>query len=303
MSTELELKFTLPKHALAQLTAMLPQLGQQLRQDEAKLLNAYFDTPQRWFRLHDMGLRTRFKRGRYEQTIKLAGTSHGALQMRPEYNLPCSSVVPELQQFPTDIWPAGTDTAALQQQLTELFRTDFYRRSWQLQRGSSLIELVYDEGKVIAGDKEEVIAELELELLSGPADTLFTLARQIIAALPVQTGFFSKAARGYLLSAGKTPELPATENGQVAELLRALQQAEACYVHQPSAAALASAQQQMQRLATLLPLDSPAHAVAGQLASALAQQPVFADSHYNLLLLELTEQLFVTAHGDHNVTA
>ena len=117
MSTELELKFTLPNSALAQLIAMLPQLGQLQKQEEAKLLNAYFDTAERWFRLHDMGLRSRFKRGRYEQTIKLAGTSHGALQMRPEYNLPCNGVVPDLQQFPPQIWPQGTDIAALQQQL------------------------------------------------------------------------------------------------------------------------------------------------------------------------------------------
>ena len=301
MSTELELKFTLPNSALAQLIAMLPQLGQLQKQEEAKLLNAYFDTAERWFRLHDMGLRSRFKRGRYEQTIKLAGTSHGALQMRPEYNLPCNGVVPDLQQFPPQIWPQGTDIAALQQQLTELFRTDFHRRSWQLQTNDSLIELVYDEGKVIAAGREEAIAELELELLSGPADALFHVARQLIAALPLQTGFYSKAARGYMLGAGKVPDLPANDSEHLADMLRALQQAEACYLRQPSPDALVCAQQKMQQLAAQLPAASQAQHSAGKLAAELTKQPVFADSRYNLLLLDITEQLFTAAHGDHNV--
>ncbi|CAM5223318.1 CYTH domain-containing protein [Alishewanella longhuensis] len=48
-----------------------------------QLLNAYFDTADNWFRRHDMGLRTRQKQGHFEQTIKLAGEQHGALQIRP----------------------------------------------------------------------------------------------------------------------------------------------------------------------------------------------------------------------------
>src|SRR5690606_30163825 len=125
MSTELELKFAMPAQLLPQVVALLPQLGQVQQHDNSKLLNAYFDSADNWFRRHDMGLRTRLKRGRYEQTIKLAGAQHGAMQMRPEYNLPCSGVIPQLAAFPAQIWPAQTDVAALQQQLTELFRTDF----------------------------------------------------------------------------------------------------------------------------------------------------------------------------------
>uniref|UniRef100_UPI0040483918 CYTH domain-containing protein n=1 Tax=Rheinheimera sp. TaxID=1869214 RepID=UPI0040483918 len=109
MSTELELKFALPEAFLPQLISLLPSLGQIQSQDSAGLLNAYFDTADRWFRRHDMGLRSRKKRGQFEQTLKLAGTQLGALQQRPEYNLPCSDVTPQLAAFDAAIWPANTD--------------------------------------------------------------------------------------------------------------------------------------------------------------------------------------------------
>src|SRR5690606_6194391 len=99
-------------------------------------------------------------------------------------------------------------------------------------------------------------------------------------------GFYSKAARGYMLGAGKAPVLPACDNEHLADTLRALQQAEACYLRQPSPKALLCAQQQMQQLAFQLQADSPAQQSASKLADELKQQPVFADSRYNLLLLD-----------------
>lgn len=301
MSTELELKFALPEAFLSQLISMLPQLGEIHSQDSAGLLNAYFDTAERWFRRHDMGLRSRQKRGRFEQTLKLAGKQHGAMQLRPEYNLPCSSVTPQLSAFDSAIWPAGTDVAQLQLQLTELFRTDFHRHSWQLLcADGSLIELVYDSGEVRAANQSEVIAELELEFISGNATQLFVLAQQLITALPLRTGFLSKAARGYLLAAGAKPALPENAANTLAAQLTALQQAEVCYTRAPSALALAAAASAMTRLQGLLAQQQQhsAAAHAGSLAQQLGQQRnVFGLADYNLLLLQLTQQLFFADTG------
>ncbi len=295
MSTELELKFALPEAFLPQLITLLPQLGHIQHQDSTGLLNAYFDTARRWFRCHDMGLRTRQKRGRFEQTVKLAGKQHGALQQRPEYNLPCDGVIPQLSAFPTGIWPQGTDVAQLQVGLTELFRTDFHRHSWQLHcSDGSVVELVYDLGKVVAGTASEAIAELELELLSGDAAQLFVLARQLIGRLPLRTGFLSKAARGYQLACASTAALPGHCDDTLAARLNALQQAENCYHRTHSLAALAAAAAMMQALQ--LSLQPPAlQQQARALAQQLAQQPVFNQPQYNLLLLAITEQLYFEA--------
>ena len=297
MSTELELKFLLAPAYLPQLQASLTQLGRIDHHEQADLLNAYFDTAGNWFRRHDMGLRSRLKRGKYEQTIKLAGTQHGAMQMRPEYNEPCMSVVPQLAAFPHHIWPEKADIAGLQAELTELFRTDFNRCSWQLRCADGTeVDLVYDRGQVIANGKTQPIAELELELLEGDPQQLFILARQLIQLLPLQTGWLSKAARGYQLAFDTKLKLPSDTGTTLLAQVKALQQTEACYLQQQDVSVLSFAAAIMTAIAAgtagigqLLQLSVTASDLAQQLA---ANQPVFALQEYNLLLLSLSQYLY-----------
>lgn len=297
MSTELELKFLLAPAYLPQLQASLTQLGRIDHHEQADLLNAYFDTAGNWFRRHDMGLRSRLKRGKYEQTIKLAGTQHGAMQMRPEYNEPCMSVVPQLAAFPHHIWPEKADIARLQAELTELFRTDFNRCSWQLQCADGTeVDLVYDRGQVIANGKTQPIAELELELLEGDPQQLFILASQLIQLLPLQTGWLSKAARGYQLAFDTKLKLPSDTGTTLLAQVKALQQTEACYLQQQDVSVLSFAAAIMTAIAAgtagigqLQQLSVTASGLAQQLA---ANQPVFALQEYNLLLLSLSQYLY-----------
>lgn len=303
MSNELELKFALPATYLPQLMSLLPQLVQVQHQAEHALLNAYFDTADNWFRRHDMGLRSRLKNGRYEQTIKLSGQQHGALQMRPEYNVPCASVLPVLADFPSHIWPENTDITALQHELTELFRTDFVRHSWQLNTfDGSVVELAYDSGSINASGKQQSIAELELELLSGNGTALFDLARQLLSSLPLQAGWLSKAARGYLLRADRPlalPAAPVTEDSlnlqqQLTRQLSALQQAEACYPQQGTLALKVAAQYLQQLANTLGQLALNAQAAqAQQFAQHCAEgEPIFASTAYQLWLLDVSHYLY-----------
>jgi triphosphatase len=297
MSTELELKFFMPAAQLPQLVALVPQLGTVQRSETAELLNAYFDTADNWFRRHDMGLRSRLKRGRYEQTIKLAGTRHGAMQMRPEYNVPCADVKPQLSDFPSHIWPATTNVTALQAQLTELFRTNFTRHSWQVQcHDGSIIELAYDSGQVLAADRSQPISELELELISGDAQQLFTLAQRLLQQLPLATGWQSKAARGYRLAAQQALTLPAGWDNSLLAQTNALQQAEACYQQQPATAALAVAATALADIAITLqryPALETFSAEASRLAEQLATDgQVFTWQQYHMLLLAISQYLY-----------
>lgn len=202
MSLEVELKFLLPVQGAKTLFAsLLPALSDNCQfTAEHTLLNAYFDTADGWFRRHDIGLRTRQKNQQFEQTIKLAGVTEGAAHIRPEYNLPVASVQPVLADFPTQIWPAGADPEMLQQQITELFRTDFVRRSFVLHEGSSELELVFDQGQVMAAGEQESIAELELELQHGELADVLAVARRLLQNAPLLLGVQSKAERGYRLA-------------------------------------------------------------------------------------------------------
>ncbi|SNY52313.1 CYTH domain-containing protein [Arsukibacterium tuosuense] len=299
MSIELELKFLVAAPDSYQLPALLTSFGAMTDNGQAALLNAYFDTSDNWFRRHGMGLRTRQKKGVFEQTLKLAGQQHGALQARPEFNVPAAGIVPELAAFPDEVWPADTDVATLQQQLTEIFRTDFIRHSWQLACDGTLLDVVYDSGEVLAGSKTEIIAELELELLSGSVNPLFSVAEQLISTVPLRTGWLSKAARGYLLADKQQLNMPVSEPQGLIANLQALQSTEALFYRRST---IASEQQENLPLLEhashyLLLLSAELAALQyteySQQAIALARQlqqgvVVFEHPPYNQLLLALT---------------
>lgn len=302
MAIEIELKFSLNAEAAAPLPALLAWLGYSQVPKQFMLHNAYFDAyldtaadkKALWFRCHDMGLRSRQKHGCFEQTLKLAGKQHGALQQRPEYNVPCNGLVPVLADFPAEVWPTGTDLCLLQQQLQQLFSTDFVRQCWQLDVAADCqLELVYDNGQIKTALAEQPIAELELELISGSLEPLFLLAEQLIQHLPLRTGWLSKAARGYLLAGVSQLRPSFVIPDTVAAQVQALQHTEACYLYHAEPALLAHCQQLLQ---ALLPSLSPElqHLVETCLQRlSVDGAAVFSSTAYNLLLLRLARQLLM----------
>ncbi len=233
MSLEVELKLSVmaPMSAalLQNIDECWPNLANHVQSHApVTLLNAYFDTAEQWFRRHDAGLRSRCKNGQYQQTIKLAGQQLGAAHVRPEYNQPCADVTPKLADFPNEVWPAGTDVTALQQQLQELFRTDFVRHCWLLTLPDGTeVEAVLDHGAVLAAGQQQPLLEIELELVSGDAQQLFWLARQLLARFPLCLGFQSKAERGYRLAQHQPLQLAEVSTDPAlnfSQLLRQLQQ-------------------------------------------------------------------------------
>jgi len=301
MSLELELKYLIGAADVTQLAELLQVYATPTGQTSHTLLNAYFDTADKWFRQHDMGLRTRQKQGRFEQTIKLSGQQHGALQIRPEYNVPCDEVMPQLAAFPKEIWPKGTDVTALQQQLIELFRTDFTRQRWLLTLPNAVLEVVYDQGEVRAGVRRQAISEIEIELVEGEAEQLFHLAEFLLKALPMRTGWLSKAARGYqLFQHITTPRpLPVGESGELLEHVRYLQQIETCFLQEGAPDLLLLAEQALHQLARILQDDgqqllaSEARALARKLTEEGGL--VFNSTAYHQLLLMLSKLLLKSA--------
>jgi triphosphatase len=232
MAMEAELKFLLIQSPVPALDLVWRQLAKAVQKHESvQLLNAYYETDDLWFRRHDAGLRTRLKKGQFEQTIKLAGQQHGGLHLRPEYNLACASVWPELSAFPAEIWPHGTDLVQLQRQVKQLFRTDFVRQSWLLTLADgSTVEAVLDQGEVISGEQREAIAELELELQQGDVNALFELSRQLVKLLPLRLGWQSKAERGYRLVQNQPLVFMPADHSSTAALLKSLQYHESYFL-------------------------------------------------------------------------
>ncbi|MCE0493399.1 CYTH and CHAD domain-containing protein [Vibrio salinus] len=204
METEIELKFFVSQDYSSILQQKIS--GSKVLQHSCRQLgNTYFDTEDNWLRQHDIGLRIRRYDDVFVQTVKTSGRVVAGLHQRPEYNAEHDSNEPNLYLHPDDIWPEGRDKEQLQKQLIPIFATDFIREQWliSMQDGSQ-IEVAFDNGVVVAGESEEPICEVELELKSGQTDALFTLARSLSDNGGVRLGNLSKAARGYRLANGHT---------------------------------------------------------------------------------------------------
>lgn len=206
MAQEIELKFIVNHDGVETLRNHLNTLSAE-HVPASPLLNIYYETPDNWLRQHDMGLRIRGNNGRYEMTIKITGRVVGGLHQRPEYNIELSQPELDLSLFPAEVWPQGELPAHLAEQVQPLFSTDFQREKWLVEVGESRIEIALDRGEVKAGDVQEPIGELELELLSGETQDLLKLARQLVNLEVLRQGSLSKAARGYHLAQGN-PERP-----------------------------------------------------------------------------------------------
>ncbi len=150
----------------------------------------YFDTPDHALAEAGFSLRIRMNGDARVQTIKAAGAMAG-LFVRSEWERPVDDDQPVLDDatpLPALLGNALTDIAPL-------FSVENERRVW-LQDG---IEIALDRGRVVAGEGEAPLCEVELELKDGDIATLFTLARQINGLVRGLPAALSKADHGYRL--------------------------------------------------------------------------------------------------------
>lgn len=208
MATEIELKYLLEQQesncATQEIVQQkISQLFDSLKLDyqhkQNKLVNTYFDTNELALRQLDCGLRVRQANDYCEQTIKTAGKTIAGLHQRPEYNVAITGSQPTLSLFPQDIWPKGSDVEQLQSQLVALFTTNFTRHTWKVTTAFGKVEIAYDQGVISSGVEQCAINEIELELVSGDVNALFTLAKELFKLFAMRPGTTSKAARGYQL--------------------------------------------------------------------------------------------------------
>ena len=187
---ELELKFQLGVGALEALQ------GEAFPADQAKVsqLHAvYFDTPSLALRDGAFSLRVRRKGSAYIQTLKHRAS--GGIFERDEWETQVSG--PDLDLAALAGTPA--ETAIGGAPLSPVFSVEVERRVHLWVRGDIRIEVSLDTGLIVAGDRQEPVAELELELLSGPPQALFDLARELLGKAALTLAFESKAERGYRL--------------------------------------------------------------------------------------------------------
>lgn len=197
MALETEIKLSLPAGAARRVPAHALLVGcKPLRQ---KLVNNYYDTPDRRLQGKRLAVRYRLKGSLWLLTVKSDAASPGGLAQRNEWEAPgqpgefdFSHVDnPKLRRFLEAATP----------ELAPIFTTDFTRTFWVLSpRDGTRIEIALDRGKIVAGEREESICEVELELLEGNVADLFAAALALQGDLPLHPESASKAERGYRLA-------------------------------------------------------------------------------------------------------
>ncbi|MBQ8707162.1 MAG: CYTH domain-containing protein [Succinivibrionaceae bacterium] len=180
-----------------------------LKLPRRKLGSTYYDTPDLLLRNHRVGFRVRTDGQSFEETVKTGSRTGGGLHSRTEHNIPLDTDHPDLKRVPGEFWEqTGIDQSRLNQELKPLFVTDFCRiRRKVMKEGRVIAEFCFDSGRITAGDRFELIGEIELELVDGTVAELLQLARKMVdnAALKLHLDSRSKAQRGFELAGLSVP--------------------------------------------------------------------------------------------------
>ena len=214
---EVELKLLLDPQHVARLRAH-PLLAQYATDEPVlrSMHDVYVDTPDLQLCRHQAGLRVRHVDGGWVQTLKAGGSVRGGLHSRHEWESEVAGQEPDLDALDALIKRKQPVRALLRQDairsnLQTIFTTRIERTVWQLATPQGgLVECVLDQGVIEHGSADSMrsipISEIELELKSGEASSLFDIALALLQDVPLRVGQMSKAERGYRLAAAMPVE-------------------------------------------------------------------------------------------------
>lgn len=168
-----------------------------------RLRSVYFDTGAGDLRRRAIALRVRRVRGRYVMGLKWA-TGAGAFE-RGETEVAIPAPEPDPSLFPEEV-AAGLREILGDRPLRAIFTTDVYRQLFIADFEGARIEVAFDAGFVVAGERREPIREIELELKEGDFSALCRFALRRLDAFEMKLGVLSKAERGARMIAGEPPK-------------------------------------------------------------------------------------------------
>ncbi|MBI3348935.1 MAG: CHAD domain-containing protein [Burkholderiales bacterium] len=198
---EIELKFLVPAASRAALVAELTGRGTARR---VALTASYLDTPD--LRLARGGLAWRLRRegGRWVQALKSAGA--GTLE-RFEHEVQRPDATPDAAAH-ADTVP-GRELAGLLADARKdgleagvRFQTQVRRLARRVRTRGAVVEIAFDEGRVLAGDAVLRLREVEFELVSGSVAALLALAERWRQRFGLILDPRNKAERGHALACG-----------------------------------------------------------------------------------------------------
>lgn len=206
---EIELKFELSVSDVRTLARAPALKALMVAPPRTKTLRAtYFDTPDHVLAARGLSLRVRKESRRYVQCLKANAQGEGATgfaRFEWEWPVPGPCLDFSLLRNDAEVMAVlqGIDLA----QLGGVYTTDIKRQSRELHtKGGAVIQCEIDQGRVLTGDAEAPVYELELELSSGEVNELLDTARMIVSLAPARLSPRTKAQRGQILARGQGHE-------------------------------------------------------------------------------------------------
>ena len=205
---EVELKFELSRELVRTFSRAAPFKGLWSEPAHKKSLRAtYFDTPDLQLSRRGLSLRVRKESRQFVQCFKAkpgvarATSTDGFARLEWEWPLPGPALNAQLLSLDAEVKALlkGVNMRHLQ----PLFTTNIKRQTRLLTTpGGASVRCDLDRGRILAGDLETPVFELELELKSGPVCELLDLARVLTSVVPTRLSSRTKALRGQKLALG-----------------------------------------------------------------------------------------------------
>ena len=204
--TEIELKFLVPRAARA---ALMLEMSRGAAALPRKVLAArYLDTPDRRLAREGLAWRLRREDGRWVQTLKAAGKhllerfEHEVI--RPDSSPDCSPDAAAHAGTPAGdrLWSLLRRAQADGVELIVRVQTDVKRSVRRLRLRGAVVEVSYDEGRLLAAGTSQRICEIEFELKSGSITAMLALAERWRKRFGLVYDPRSKSERGDRLADG-----------------------------------------------------------------------------------------------------
>ncbi|EJN07925.1 hypothetical protein PMI42_07455 [Bradyrhizobium sp. YR681] len=202
---EIELKLLVDADRTAHFNAA-PVIAANARNKGARkhLKSVYYDTPERTLRRHGLSLRVRQSGTRFVQTVKTDAADDPL--RRGEWEASVPSLAPDLALAMPFI-PEKLRSHLDARPLEAVFTADIHRHARMVDLPSGTVEIAFDQGVLTAGDRSLPVSEIELELKSGSASTIYEIALRLAEHGAVKPSIRSKSVRGFDLAADTPPSV------------------------------------------------------------------------------------------------
>lgn len=200
---EIELKLLVDADRMAHFNAA-PVVAANARNKGTRkhLKSVYYDTPERLLRRNGLSLRVRQSGARFVQTVKTDAADDPLRRGEWEASVPL--LAPDLALAMPFI-PEKLRSHLEAQPLEAVFTADVHRHARMIELPSGTVEIAFDQGVLTAGDRSLPVSEIELELKSGSASTIYEVALRLAEQGAVKPSIRTKSARGFDLAAGAPP--------------------------------------------------------------------------------------------------